>query len=261
MKNVLVPIDYSDTSLNAAAYAVKMLTGIYGVNMILYHVFEKAEHAAAADSELKKLKAALFEMGIVKMETVCEQDHDFVSCLEKYVRENKTEMIIIGITGRNKIEQTFIGSNTLKIVQKNLCPVLIVPTGAKFVRLKNFSLAADFIQAPSAFAAGVIKNMLSSFFAKLHVVNVNPAYHVSITEEYQKVKSEMDELFKGFEHEFYFIDLFDLQETINLFVNDHIIDMIITMPKDHSWLSALQGTTNTKRMAYQSRIPVLAIHE
>lgn len=261
MKNVLVPIDYSDTSLNAATYAVKMLTGIYGINMILYHVYEKAEHAATSDKELKKLKATLFEMGIVKMETVCEQGHDFINCLEKFVRENKIDMIIMGITGRNKIGQTLIGSNTLKIVQKNLCPVLIVPPGAKFVQLKNFSLAADFIHAPSSAAASVIKNMLSSFFAKLHVVNVNPAYHVSITEEHQKVKSEMDELFKGFEHEFYFIDLFDLQETINLFVNDHKIDMIITLPKDHSRFSALLETSATKRMAYQSTIPVLAIHQ
>lgn len=122
MKNVLVPIDYSDTSLNAATYAVKMLTGIYGINMILYHVYEKAEHAATSDKELKKLKATLFEMGIVKMETVCEQGHDFINCLEKFVRENKIDMIIMGITGRNKIGQTLIGSNTLKIVQKKPLP-------------------------------------------------------------------------------------------------------------------------------------------
>jgi nucleotide-binding universal stress UspA family protein len=260
MKNVLVPIDYSDTSLNAAAYAVKMLTGIYGINMILYHVYEKAEHAATADQELKKLKITLFETGIVKIETVCEQGNDFVNCLEKFTRENKVEMIIMGITGRNKIGQTLIGSNTLKIVQKNICPVLIVPPGAQFVQLKNFSLASDFIHAPSPVAAGFIKNMLSSYFAKLHIVNVNPAYHISITEEQQKIKSEMDELFKGFEHAFYFIDLFDLQETINLFVNDHHIDIIITLPKDHSRFSALLETSNTKRMAYQSTIPVLAIH-
>lgn len=260
MSTVLVPIDFSDTSLNAAAYAVKMLTGVYGVNMILYHVYEKPEHASASEQELKKLKKALFDTGIVKMELLCDEGHDFTGCLERHIRENKTDMVIMGITGRNKIEQTLIGSNTLNIIKKNLCPVLIVPPDAKFNKLKNIVLASDFIHAPSPSITAVIKNILSDYFAKLHIVNVNPAHHVSITEAYQKVRDEMNELFKGYEHEFHFIGLYDLPETMNMFVNDHDIDMIITMPKDHSWFSALLGSSNTKRMAYQSTVAVLAMH-
>lgn len=261
MRTVVVPVDFSETSLNAAAYATKMLTGIYGVNMLLYHIYEKPEHAATAEKELKKLKAHLFDIGIVKTQVHCEQGADFIAKLEKYIRENKTDLTVMGITGRNKIEQTVIGSNTLKIIGKNLCPVLIVPPGAKFNKLKNLALASDFIHAPSPVIAGIIKNMLSDHFARLHVVNVNPAHHVSITEAYQHVKDEMNELFKGYEHDFHFIGLYDLPETMNLFVNDHAIDIIITMPKDHSWLSALLGNSNTKKIGYQSTVPVLAIHQ
>ena len=261
MRTVLVPVDFSHTSVNAAIFATKMLTGIYGINMLLYHVYEKPEHAATSGQDLKKLKTTLFDIGIVKTQALSEQGHDFVSSLEKYVRENKPDLIIMGITGRNKMEQTFIGSNTLKITYKNLCPVLIVPPNAKFNKLKNMALASDFVHAPSPAIVSMIKHLLSDFFAKLHIVNVNPAHHVSITEAYQNVKNEMNELFKGYEHEFYFIGLYDLPETLNLFVNDHHIDMIITMPKDHSWFSNLLGSSNTKRMSYQSTVPVLAIHQ
>lgn len=260
MKKVLVPVDFSDTSINAAVYAAKMLTGVYGINMLLYHVYEKPEHVTASEQELKKLKTTLSDIGIVKMELLGEEGHDFTGCLERFAREHKTDMIIMGITGRNKIEQTLIGSNTLKVINKNLCPVLIVPPGAKFNKLKNIVLASDFIHSPSPAIAGFIKNFLSSFFARLHIVNVNPAFHVSITEAYQQVKDEMDELFKGFEHEFHFIGLYDIPETMNLFVSDHNIDMIITMPKDHSWFSALLGSSNTKRMMYQSTVPILTVH-
>jgi nucleotide-binding universal stress UspA family protein len=259
MKSVIVPVDFSETSLNAAAYAVKMLTGVYGVNILLYHMYEKPEHAAAAEQELKKLKATLFDIGIVKMQTFCEEGHDFINCLEKNIREKKTDLVVMCITGKNKIEKAFIGSNASDLVKKNLCPVLIVPPGAKFNKLKNIVLASDFIHAPTAAVGRNIKNILSAFFAKLHIVNVNPAHHVSITEAYQLVKDETDELFKGFEREFYFIGLYDLQETLNLFVSDHSIDMIITMPKDHSWFSTLLGSGNTKKMMYQSTVPVLAV--
>jgi len=261
MKTVLVPVDFSDTSINAAIYATKMLTGIYGVNMLLYHVYEKAEHATAAEKDLKSLKDSLFDEGIVKTQLLCQHGTDLIACLEKHVRENKTDLVIMGITGKNKIEQTFIGSNTLKAISKNLCPVLIVPPNAKFSKLKHITLASDFIHAPSVTIADVIKRVLADHFAKLHIVNVNPAHHVSITEAYQKVRDQMNELFKGYEHEFYFIGLYDLQETLNMFVKDHSIDMIITMPKDHSWFNSLLGGSHTKKMGYQSTVPVLAIHQ
>ena len=41
MNTVIVPVDFSDTSLNAAQYAVKLLSRSSGVEMILYHMFMK----------------------------------------------------------------------------------------------------------------------------------------------------------------------------------------------------------------------------
>jgi nucleotide-binding universal stress UspA family protein len=259
MTTVVVPVDFSATSLNAVTYAVKMFTGIYGVNMTLYHMYEKPGEKEASEKALKELRTSLFDTGIVKIQLFCEEGHDFVSNLEKWTHKNKPDMIVMGITGKSKAAQLLIGSNTLSMVKKNLCPVLIVPAGAQFNNLKKIVLASDFIHAPSASTAKAIKNILSAFFARLHIVNVNPAHHVSITEAYQKVQAEIDELFKGYEREFHFIGMYDLQETINLFVKDHQIEMIMTMPKDHSWFSALVAGTNTKKMAYQSTVPVLAI--
>ncbi len=261
MKTVLVPVDFSDTSINAAVYAVKMFTGVYGINMILYNVYEKSEHKESSEQELKELKKKLFDAGIVKMQTLSEPGHNLIDQLSKTISETKTDLVIMGITGRNKVEQTLIGSNTLKIVERKHCPVQIVPPGAKFSQVKNIALTSDFMSMPSPSTVKFIQNILSSFFAKLHIVNVNPAIHVSLTEEQQQTRAQIDQLFTGFEREFYFIGLYDLQETLNIFVKDHKIDMIITMPKDHSWLHAMLGTTHTKKMAYQSTVPVLALHQ
>jgi nucleotide-binding universal stress UspA family protein len=261
MRNVLVPVDFSDTSMNAVTYATKMLTGVYGVNLVLYHMYEKPEQAETAWKELKKLRASLFDVGIVKTIEHAEPGRDLTACLEKFVKENKIDLVIMGIKGRTKLEQKIIGNHTLELIYKNLCPVLIVPASATFNKLKNIVLASDFTQTPSLANATTIKNLLSDHFARLHVVNVNPAHYVSITDAYRKVKDEMNELFKGYEHDFHFIGLYDLQETMNMFVKDHDIDMIITLPKDHSWFDTLTDNKSTKKLSYQSTIPVLAIHQ
>src|SRR5439155_17112749 len=120
----------------------------------------------------------------------CEWDHDFVNCLEKWIHKDKPDMVVMGITGRSKLGQTFIGSNTLAMIRKNLCPVLVVPPGARFNDLKKIALASDFMQAPSLRTSEIAKKMLSAFFARLYIVNVNPDHNVSIAESHQNVQDE-----------------------------------------------------------------------
>ncbi|MBL7739458.1 MAG: universal stress protein [Chitinophagaceae bacterium] len=260
MKTVIVPVDFSATSLNAATYAVKMFTGIYGINMTLYHMYDKPENGAACEKDMAKLKEKLFEEGIVKMEILCEQGNDLVGNMERLAKENPVDMIIIGITGKNKVAQTLVGSNTVKLAGKNICPVLIVPPDARFTQIKNIALTSDFSHAPSPLAVTIMKDITSAYFAKLHIVNVNPEHNVTITEPYQQVKDKMDDSFKGVQHEFYFLSLYDFQDTMNMFVHDHHIDMLIILPKERNWLNHLTGDSNTKKMAYHSTVPVLTMH-
>lgn len=86
MKTVIVPVDFSETSLNAARYAMKMLTGHYGVHMFLHHVYEKKSQASEANQRLESLKEELMTIGIVKITPLAEQGSDFRAVLEKLAR-------------------------------------------------------------------------------------------------------------------------------------------------------------------------------
>ena len=48
---------------------------------------------------------------------------------------------------------------------------------------------------------------------------------------------------------------------INQFVADNKIDMIVFIPKKHSFFNSIFHESNTKRMAFHSTIPLLALHE
>ena len=78
MNTVIVPVDFSETSHNAARYAVKLLTGHYGVNMILYHMYDKPAHSTLANKELEDLKKELLKIGIVKISLLAEEGDNFV---------------------------------------------------------------------------------------------------------------------------------------------------------------------------------------
>jgi nucleotide-binding universal stress UspA family protein len=44
-------------------------------------------------------------------------------------------------------------------------------------------------------------------------------------------------------------------------VNNHPIDMLIMLPKKHSFFASLFHKSQSKEMAYHSHIPLLALHQ
>jgi nucleotide-binding universal stress UspA family protein len=261
MFTVIVPTDFSDTANNAARYAARMLRGQYEAMLVLYHVYEKADDENETESTLLKLKAELQEDAKIKLDTRCEESGDFIGSLDRLARHLDAALIVMGITGRNRLEQLILGSNTLKMVERNACPVLIVPPAAQFTEIKNVVLTSDFKEVETTIPYVPIKRVLHLFRPALHVVNVNSEHYVSLTDEFMKQRADMLRLFDEFHPEFYFITTYDVEETINQFVHDKSIDLLVTVPRRRSLFMGLFHSSTTKKLAYESAIPILAAHE
>ena len=90
---------------------------------------------------------------------------------------------------------------------------------------------------------------------------MNSEHYVSLTEEFLAERSRLLEMFQSLNPEFYFIGTYDLHETVQQFVLDKKIDMLITIPRNHSFFGSMFKTSNTKKLVYESAIPILAAHE
>jgi len=262
MNTVIVPVDFSETSLNAARYAAQLLVGHYGVTILLYHHYSKASEEQETTTTLASLKEQLSHSFAVKVDTLNHKGDDFIEDLEKAVRHRKAEMVIMGITGRSPLGQVLIGSNTLKFAETRACPVLIVPEQASYKEVKNAMLASDFQDVFNTTPSAPIKDLLQTFRPKFHIVNVDPEHYIAISEAYQKQRSDFEEMFKEFNPEFYFMRLFEIDEALNMFAKEKNIDLIIAVQKQHSFFDKLfRKSGTTKKLSYQSEVPVLVVHE
>jgi len=80
--------------------------------------------------------------------------------------------------------------------------------------------------------------------------------------DYEKEeRAWLAEQFAEYNPEFYFITTFDFEETIEQFVQDRNIDIVINVPRNHSFYDSVFKHSSTKRLAFHSSIPVLAAHE
>ena len=275
MKTFLVPTDFSETSKNAARYAANITKQYKDAHIILYNVSD--EMATGSDSSpveddthsrrkimelaLESIKTDLSNITGCKITTVAEEDNSFIDALERFARHHSVDLIIMGITGSTRLEQIFMGSNTLKIIERKTCPVMIVPPQALYKGIQDVMLTSDFKDVEKTVPVKPLQKLLDLFKAKLHVVNVDSEHYVELTDEYKAERAKIERILKAYHPQFYFIRLFAFVDAVNQFVEDNEIDLIITIPKEHSFLSKMFRSSYTKKLAYHSHVPIIAVHE
>lgn len=275
MKTFIVPTDFSDTSKNAARFAARLAEQVKDAHIILYNVFDKIETGSDGsvvynDHEARK---TIMELALASVKTemnslapgvqitcLAEEESSFIDSLERLARHKEADMIIMGIAGATPLEQVF-GSNTLNMVNRNVCPVVIVPPDASFTGIKNIAFTSDFKDVDKTTPIEALRKVLNIFKPLIHVVNVDSEHYVELTEEYKAERAKLEVILAGYDKEFYFMRQYDFVDAINQFVSDYKIDLLFIVPKKHSFLGGLFKSSYTKKMAYHSHVPLVAIHE
>ena len=277
MNNFIVPIDFSETSKNAARYAAHISTLVPNAHLILYNVFDALEYGSdssplGTDGEEDASRKAIVELALesvksdisaitsARISIVAEEGDRFLDKLEAYVRWNNIQLIIMGLTGNTRLVQVFMGSNALNIVKRAIAPVIIVPEHTHSQSAQNVMLLTDFKDIEHTIPIDSVKAILDLFKPRLHIVNVDHEHYVQVTEEYKTERAKLETKLDAYKPDFYFIRLFDFVEAINQFVADNHIDLILTFPRKHSFLSNVFKTTNTTKLAYHSHVPIVAIN-
>jgi len=258
---VIIPVDFSETSLNAAKFTAQMLSGKEDAVAILYNNYDKESERAASTKQLEVLKREMNTIGVANVSIEQELGGDLIENICRLAQSSRATLVAMGITGRSALGQIFFGSNTLKLVNENLYPVMIIPPDAKFKEIKNVAFASDFKDVEVTTPSVLISAVLEMFNPMLHIVNVNSEHYVSLTEEYQHGKQVLKEMFKNYKSEFYFIGMNDFYDAMDNFIRDYKIDLLVTIPKHDSNSGLLFSNSHTKKLVYHSEIPILAAHE
>lgn len=270
MKTFLVPVDFSDTSVNAAEYAMALSNDIPGANIILYNVYSRISYAAltekeegsrktVTDLELGDLKTGLSSKGNANI-TFESEEGSFIENIQRYVLGNHVDMVIMGITGSSRIKQVFMGTNTLNVIRHVNTPVMIVPPDAKFTGLKKVVFTSDFKDVARSTPFAALKNILDTFKPAVEILNVDSEHYIELTDEFKIERESMEDKLGIYKPEFSFLRAYDFLEGINQFLETKEIDAIITVPRRHGFLSQLFKTSHTKKLAYHSHVPTIAIH-
>lgn len=276
MKIILVPTDFSPVSVNAANFAADMAKAIHA-EILLFNVYQVPvnyssevplmmvsadELKKASDAQLDELKQKL-GMRIahkINIETQSAQG-DMIDELEKMCNQIQPFAVVMGTKGKTGLEQLLFGSTTLSAVRHLVWPVIAVPPGKTYGNgISRIGFACDFKQVKRTVPALLILEIVQALGAELHILNVDykekhftPA---SLAESFH-----LHESFRDVNPEYHYLNHPDVEEGINEFAAANDLDLIIAIPKKHQLLEAVFKPSSTKKLVFQSKVPVMCIHD
>lgn len=144
-RRILCAVDFSESSLDAAAYAVNM-AGETSAQLTLLHVVELplvlSPEPAAFDVDLTRIRDVaaadarrrLHELIPAQARRRCTVETGVVAGrahqeILRHAAEQQADLVVMGVHGRGLVDRLLFGSTTHHVIRAATCPVLVVRQG------------------------------------------------------------------------------------------------------------------------------------
>jgi nucleotide-binding universal stress UspA family protein len=192
MKKILVPTDFSKTSITALETAFEIAKKAGGTIFVLHVVEEATPDSYSITGEwrddnwedrlftfklLERAKAQLEKLvmdprfSAVKLVGELRLGNPFHG-MNAIITEHKVDLVVMGTRGKTNLETMVIGTNTERVVRGTHCPVLTVhkkPTSSDF---KNILYATAMSKDEEVFSR-IVKSTQRLYDSTIHLVRIN----------------------------------------------------------------------------------------
>jgi nucleotide-binding universal stress UspA family protein len=277
MKRILVPTDFSAPATLAADVAAEIAKKAKA-EIILLHVIEvPSTESFSVEGQIGKLndwddklftlkliELAKKQIGLlastlrdkgVEVSTKIRMGNPFHG-MRTSITAQKADLIVMGTSGRSRMEEMIVGSNTEKIVRHSKCPVLTVHEKLNGVNFKNIVYATSISPSEKDFATVVI-NAQAMYNSTIHLVRVNTPMNFKPD---TKVKPAMEAFARKLRLKNYTINVFNdasEEEGILHFADIIKADLIAMATHGRTGFAHVISGSIAEDVANHSRKPVL----
>lgn len=277
MKHILVPTDFSRQADNALNFAIQMAK-IFPAEITLLHVFEMSgnmytdyiginkEFTDTVRNEVKQKLEDLREEfaqkeGIVVKWLVYQGTVN--SEIHQAAEENDIDLIIMGTHGARGIRENLFGSQTWGVIRQSRIPVLVIPQDYSWKKPEKLLMATNQFEKQPAILDPLFQ--LSKIFdAHIQVAvftekedepEIYPEHNRQIIEYEKELLAEYND------ESLSTIHLYgeDFEQTLQEHISKAGIDILAMITYHRNFLDRMLHPSQTRRMAFHTSIPLLAI--
>lgn len=276
MKSILLPTDFSNSSVNAIYYAIELFKDIRCEFYILN--VQKASSFVSDDLMTMQPSTTIYQnligsakKGVEKIIREIKEkyglknhvyhsivDYDnFIDAINQTVKSKQIDLIVMGTQGATGAEKVIFGTNTVRVMQRSSCPVLAVPENCEFESLKKIVFTSNYHSKYKPNELRPLLDLANQFNAKIDVLHLMNGKLLSSNQ--MNNMAFLDDYFTDLNHEFINIDSDELFETVVDYINVNDIDLLAMMSRRHSFFERLFTRHTVETFAFNINIPYLVM--
>lgn len=265
-KTILVGIDFTKSSENALNYAIMMAKKI-NASVMLYHVYETpvvhtfsgayfisyTEMRNYNIERLQRYKAKIKEKHPHVDFEVFATYKTFRNGVKELLSRKKIHYVILGLESKSKFTKFIYGTTGLEVAGKIECPVIIVPEKYVKHKLHKAVLAMDNQQSVHSKVMKKVQEFNKLFKMEKEIIHIKTDNEFMIVNEKKANKINKKWRVKV-------VEARTFEEGILDYVKKQNTDLLSVLSHSHSALYDLFKETNTKALAFSTRIPIMSVH-
>lgn len=277
IKKVLIPIDFSETSMLAIEHAA-FTAQLFKAELVLLHIVEKywekfsvitpelqidvpADFMNSIEKKLEEVAEDIRSKYGVKSDCITSSGSIFSEVLS-VSKEKSVDLIVMGTHGASGIAEFFIGSNTYKVVTKAPCPVLSVQGTTTRLGYKDILLPIDDSIHSRQKVNHAIK-LAKQFASKIHILGLPDKDTDAVDMKVFEVKlSQIQDYAQKCGvlcDKTVVLGANQAKMTLD-YANNNPIDLIVIMTDQEEGITGRLLGTYAQQVVNHSKIPVLSIH-
>jgi len=288
IRRILVPVDFSDYSENAALYALNIAQKFKADILLLHVYFDPAQPAytplesfafsvdfedinrqteKVVEENLKELSQKLKE--VQKRENIkgvnIKYDMTMGSAKEEilsYCDIYKPGLLVMGTRGKELSGLRSFGSITAKIIEKAKIPVLAIPKGynsKKFSLPQKVLYATDFRQS-DYWALSKLVSFVKPFGAKVYCVHVDLEIDKQHEELMREIRHFITDTLQIYNLECGLLETVDIQLGLESFIKERGMDILAMTTHERNLFEKVFKPSMTKKFLFMTDIPLLIFH-
>ena len=276
MKRIILPTDFSDNSINAIKYALKLFkdeeTTFYLVNTYTPAVYQ-TEYVLHSPGQIG--------LGDVYQSDSIEQLEELEKSLNKEFKNPKhrimthsafnilvdevlsmtenegANLVIMGTQGASGAKEIFLGTHTVHVIKKSKCPVIAIPAEFEYEAPKSVLFPTDYEVDYSSDQMKEFLEILKSQESFVHVVHIATGY--GLTDLQVENRNKLEQLLRDIPHKFYELPGQEIIQGINNFQKEYDVQLLMMIQNKHTFIERIFIEPVIKKIGFHVDIPFMVL--
>lgn len=269
MKQIIVPLDFSDESVNGLELAM-MISSKTKANIQMVYVLKRSSDfsSLSKDEEHRTAKKKLRNIqnnlehklaSGVELSFIIKKGKIYDEIVEQ-VESFDDSIIVVSTHGASGFEEFFIGSNTTKIITASERPVIAIKHGVVPKSFRRILLPVDFTRDTRQKVPYTLK-LAKYFDSQVHVMGVTTGQDQELIQRIKSWSNQVSDYLE--ENGIEVVTTFQRDDSMSAMIIDYAkkekIDLVSIMTDQGSAISGFVIGNNAQQLISKSPVPILCI--